>query len=361
MALQGEVIKYNLKFKFDAGTSRGVLRNKNSYFIKVYESSNPEVFGLGESGPLQGLSIDYVENLELRLLEIIHLLSSFPKPKDINQVYDFAKDIAGEAFPSIRFALETALIDLINGGKRIIFKNSFSEGESPISINGLVWMGNTGFMLDQVQEKINAGFKCLKLKIGALDFETECAILAHIRKKYTAEQIELRVDANGAFSYKDALQKLKKLSHFQIHSIEQPVAAGQIDLMAELCSKSEIPIALDEELIGVYGKNKRFLLDEINPSYIILKPTLLGGFKETDHWISLAEEMGIKWWITSALESNIGLNAICQHTAEYDNPLPQGLGTGQLYHNNIISPLEIKGGQISYNINKNWKIDLRGI
>lgn len=359
MALQGEVIRYNLKFKFDAGTSRGVIRDKNSFFIKVYESHNPSVFGIGESGPLAGLSIDYVEDLELRLLEIMHLLTSFPKPKDKNQVYDFAKDIAGEAYPSVRFALEVALIDLLNNGKRKIFQNTFSEGVLPISINGLVWMGNPEFMLQQVQAKINSGFKCIKIKIGALDFETECSILAHIRKTYSQEQIELRVDANGAFSAEGALRKLEALSKYQIHSIEQPVAAGKIDLMAELCSKSPLPIALDEELIGVYGKNKRFLLDEINPSYIILKPTLLGGLKETDQWISLAEELGIKWWITSALESNIGLNAICQFTAEYDNLLPQGLGTGQLYHNNIKSPLEISEGKIFYNINKNWDIDLK--
>lgn len=356
MSLQGEVVKRTLQFKFDAGTSRGVLREKDSFFIKIFEKYRPHPFGIGECSPLQGLSIDYGDGLELQLQEAMHRLSAWSVPETHQQAYDIAEKIAGEAMPSLRFALEVALIDLMNGGQRTIFKNPFSEGLEPIAINGLIWMGSREFMLKQIKEKLDSGFNCIKLKIGAIDFETECSVLAYIRNEFSPDEVEIRVDANGAFSGEDVLPKLERLSHYGIHSIEQPVAAGQIDLMQKVCAKSPVPVALDEELIGIYGKNKAELLDAINPHYIILKPTLLGGLKETAGWISIAEAKQLKWWITSALESNIGLNAICQFTAEFANPLPQGLGTGQLYLNNIPSPLEVGNGLIVYNINKNWEL-----
>ncbi|MDQ3396129.1 MAG: o-succinylbenzoate synthase [Bacteroidota bacterium] len=361
MGLHGEVIRYDLHFKFDAGTSHGVLRQKTSFFIKIFERYNPSVFGIGESGPLQGLSPDFDEDLELKILEVMHKISSFDKPTNLEQAYEFAEAIAGPFLPSIRFALEVAMIDLMRGGQRKIFHNMFTEGVQSIDINGLIWMGSKDFMLQQIEDKIESGYNCIKVKIGALDFETECKVLAAIREKFGPDQISIRLDANGAFGEEDAEHKLDKLSEYQVHSIEQPIAPGQINAMENLCRNSPVPIALDEELIGVYGKEKHELLEKIKPQFIILKPTLLGGFKETNEWIDVAWKNKIEWWITSALESNIGLNAICQFTAEYKNPLPQGLGTGQLYHNNIASPLEIHKGKIYYNNHKDWDLSTIGI
>lgn len=210
-------------------------------------------------------------------------------------------------------------------------------------------MGDERFMLDQIDQKLKSGFSCIKIKIGAIDFDQECKILKSIRDKYSPDDIELRVDANGAFSKENVVEKLKTLSKFNIHSIEQPVKQGQLELMSELCLKTPIPIALDEELIGVFGfKNKMNLLEGIKPQYIILKPTLLGGLYETKEWISIAEELSIGWWITSALESNIGLNAVAQLTAEYNVDLPQGLGTGGLYFNNFPSPLSLEKEELFY-------------
>jgi len=202
-------------------------------------------------------------------------------------------------------------------------------------------------MQKQIQAKIEQGFTCIKMKIGAIDFETEFKLLTSIRQKYSKEQITLRVDANGAFSFEEAKEKLARLAKLGIHSIEQPIAAAQIDLMRELCRQNPLDIALDEELIGIWElAKKRNLLEKIKAQYIILKPTLLGVFRATKEWIQLAETMHIKWWITSALESNIGLNAIAQFTAQYKITIPQGLGTGQLYQNNIDSDLVIKNGHL---------------
>lgn len=241
------------------------------------------------------------------------------------------------------------MLDLINGGERLIFNNSFSKGESSLIINGLVWMGDEQFMLNQIDEKLKAGYSCIKMKIGAIDFDKECGLLKSIRDKYSHDRITLRVDANGAFGKDDALKKLKTLATFKIHSIEQPIKQGQVDFMSQLCLKSPIAIALDEELIGVWGyENKKRLLKKINPQYIILKPTLLGGILETKEWLSIAEELKIGWWITSALESNIGLNAVSQLTAEFKVDMPQGLGTGGLYNNNFPSPLSLEREELYY-------------
>ncbi|WP_317170122.1 o-succinylbenzoate synthase [Rhodocytophaga rosea] len=261
--------------------------------------------------------------------------------------------LIGNTLPAIQFGVETALLDLRNGGKRIIFKNDFSAGKTGIPINGLIWMGKPEFMRQQIDEKLMQGYTCLKLKIGALDFDKECELLGYIRKQYPAEQITLRVDANGAFSTGDALEKLKILAQYDLHSIEQPIRQGQWSEMASLCRHTPLLIALDEELIGVIDK-KQELLQTIHPQFIILKPSLLGGFHHSLEWIKLAEKMNIGWWITSALESNIGLNAISQFTASLNNPLPQGLGTGQLYSNNITSPLEISKGYLHYNLARSW-------
>jgi o-succinylbenzoate synthase len=337
--------KYLLKFKKPSATSRGVISNKPSWFIKVYSIKNPMIYGIGECGPIEGLSIDDSSKIENKIIEVVNNINQLQKIDLIN-------------FPSINFGIEMAFKNLENSNEMEYYKNSFSKGLNSIKINGLIWMGNKSEMKSQVKEKIEKGFTCLKLKIGAISFEDEIEILKLIRKDFKADVLELRVDANGAFSFKTALNKLKELYKYDIHSIEQPIAAGNTSQMKELCESSPIDIALDEELIGINkNEDKEKLLKMIRPQYIILKPSLLGGFKETSEWISIAEKNKIKWWITSALESNIGLNAIAQYTAEFNNNLPQGLGTGQIYSNNIPSYLELNGEQLSINPNKKWNIN----
>ena len=250
----------------------------------------------------------------------------------------------------------SAILDFQNGGKREIFKTDFYNSSEKISINGLVWMGTPDFMRKQIVEKLENGFDTIKLKIGAIDFAEELKLLAFIRKQFSEDKITIRVDANGAFSPKQAIEKLKMLSEFNIHSIEQPIKDGQEQLMAELCEKNIIPIALDEELIKNSGK-ENYLLETIKPQYIILKPSLMGGISGSLKWIKTAENLNINWWMTSALESNIGLNAICQLASKLKNPLPQGLGTGKLYTNNFESPLTVEMGQIFYDANKKWDLN----
>ena len=334
--IKASYFPYQLEFKKPSGTSRGILTHKKIWVLKMWNEQNPDVFGLGECNPLVGLSIDDRDDFEENLKNICENINDF-----IN--------VELHEFPTIRFAIETAYKDLQNGGKRILFDNAFSRGEKGMIINGLVWMGSKEDMNEQIAEKINQGFKCIKLKIGAIDFETELSIIKSIRDQYSEKDIEIRVDANGAFSIEDVLQKLDKLSQYKLHSIEQPIKQGQIKEMATLCCKTPLAIALDEELIlHQRMEAKEMLLCEINPQYIILKPSLLGGWKASEEWIKIAESKKITWWITSALESNIGLNAIAQWTANLNNPLPQGLGTGELYTNNFNSDLKISGQIISY-------------
>ncbi len=351
MGLTLDYQKHTLQFKFDAGTSRGVLREKDTWIIKISENGS-NLFGLGECGPLKGLSIENGEEVALELTRLQHVIHDFELP-GLDKLYDLAEELTTLA--SVRFALETAFLDLLNDGNRIIFDNSFSRGESGMVINGLVWMGEKAFMKSQIDEKIKAGFNCIKIKIGAIDFEEELSVLSDIRKEHPSAELIIRVDANGAFSPGEAMDKLKSLSQFNLHSIEQPIAPGQPDAMRQLCQLSPIPIALDEELTGVNRKvAKSDLLEIINPQYIILKPTLLGGIRSSIEWIKLAEDKKTGWWITSALESNIGLNAIAQLTSSYKVKIPQGLGTGKLYHNNIESPLAIRKGLLQYNNHKGW-------
>lgn len=337
---------YELFFKFEAGTSRGVLTSKTSYFIIIEKDGSK---GIGEAGPLPGLSIDFLPDLEFQINTIIQEIASVSLPQTEKHIADFIKTYIPVHLPSVVFAFETALNELLNKKQGLIFKNDFSINEKPILINGLVWMGNKDFMLKQVEEKLKTGYSCIKLKIGAIDFDTECAILSSVRDRFSKDDITLRVDANGAFNPSDALYKLDRLAKYDIHSIEQPIKQGQTEEMASLCRKTPIAIALDEELIGIHSKDmKAQLLDDINPQYIILKPTLVGGVSATDEWITLSEQRGIDWWMTSALESNVGLNAVSQLTAQYLNPLPQGLGTGQLYTNNLISPLALEKESLYY-------------
>ncbi len=347
--------KHILDFKFDAGTSRGVLKQKETFYIAAWERDSPNVIGYGEAGPLPKLSIDDLPDFELILRSIIDQLNVAVLSLEPTALNDLVHQYIPDAYPSIMFAIETALLDLRNGGKRLIFDSKFVSKREPIPINGLIWMGDRTFMLEQIDKKLEEGYNCIKMKIGAIDFDQECDLLAYIREKFDKSKITLRVDANGAFSAKEALDKLERLAQFDLHSIEQPIRQGQQELMAYLCKNTPLPIALDEELIGVNGiANKKNLLARINPQYIILKPTLIGGFQACDEWIGLAEEMGIGWWMTSALESNIGLNAIAQYTACFTTDIPQGLGTGQLYHHNIASPLKIEQGTLVYDLNEEW-------
>ncbi len=353
MQLRTELIKRVFHFGFDARTSRGRMKDKTSWFIKLWKVDNPAVFGLGECGPLPGLSVDDRPDFEEVLRTCLQQVES------IQQSVDKLEKIVPPGFPSIRFGLETALLDLNNGGQRMIYSNTFGKG-APIPINGLVWIGDLDSMLQQVSMKISEGFRCIKIKVGGLNFEKECDILQYIRSKYFREGITIRLDANGAFKPEEAIYKLNTLARYKIHSIEQPVKAG-LEIMEELCRNSPIPIALDEELIGVEAvADKQKLLDRIKPQFIILKPTLHGGLLSCAEWITLAEERSIGWWITSALESNIGLNAICQFTANYETTLPQGLGTGQIYEDNVESPLTVAEGTIFYDQKKLWELQELG-
>ncbi|MFY7811856.1 MAG: o-succinylbenzoate synthase, partial [Flavobacterium sp.] len=262
-------------------------------------------------------------------------------------------------FPSIQFGIEMAFLSLKSNDSFILFPSQFTDNNKGIKINGLVWMGEKSFMKKQIEEKIEMGFTCIKLKIGAIDFEQELSLLHYIRQNFDEKTIEIRVDANGAFLHNVAIDRLKKLSDYKIHSIEQPIASGNWEEMARLCEANILPIALDEELIGVFEiKKKKQLLNYIKPHYIILKPSLIGGIKGSNEWINIAQNHKINWWITSALESNVGLNAIAQYTYTLFTTMPQGLGTGGLYLNNFASPLEIEKGFLHYHNHKTWDFTL---
>ena len=338
--------KYILNFKNPSGTSRGILITKETWFILLEKNGKT---GVGETGLFRGLSIDDVSNYEEKLIWVC---------KNINLGLDTLLSEVID-FPSIQFGLEQAFLSLKSKDKFELFPSQFTQGEKSIPINGLVWMGEKEFMKNQIKEKLKTGFSCIKMKIGAIDFDTEIELLKSIRKEFSSKEIELRVDANGAFNPKKALEKLQILSELEIHSIEQPIKQGQVNEMAQLCAKTPLPIALDEELIGVFSsEEKKKLLEFIQPQYIILKPSLIGGFTGSKEWINLAEQTNCGWWITSALESNIGLNAIAQFTNTLQSNLPQGLGTGSLFTNNFTSPLEVKNGTLQYNSERSWDFNL---
>lgn len=330
--------KYQLEFKKTVRTSRNELKTHDVFYVRLQRLSDGKIT-YGEAAPLKGLSIDDVPGFEQKLQWFCNAINDGMKPGSM----DF------EQYPSIGFAFETALLAMNHQGAFKLFDTSFYNDDQPVAINGLVWMNETGTMLQEAFEKAEAGFNTIKFKVGALDFDAECRMLESFRKRYDAFKITLRLDANGAFANSHALEQLKELSRYEIHSIEQPVKAGQPETMQEVCAKSKIDIALDEELIGLDGLNdSERVLTYIKPAYIILKPTLLGGLQKSDGWIRSANRNNIGWWATSALESNIGLNAIAQWASKYNNPLPQGLGTGGLYVNNIESPLRVESGNIYY-------------
>jgi O-succinylbenzoate synthase len=341
--------KYSLDFKRPSGTSRGIMTEKETWFI-VLEKDGKK--GIGECGILRGLSADDRPDYEAKLqwtCENIHLGK--------NQLWDALIE-----FPSIQFGVEMAFQSFASETPFLLFPSEFTEGVKSIQINGLVWMGEEAFMKEQIEEKIKQGFHCIKLKIGAIDFDKELQLLSYIRKHFGPEQIEIRVDANGSFASTEALDKILQLAEFKLHSIEQPILKNNPDRMAELCRVTPLPIALDEELIGVFTlEEKEQLLMKIKPQYIILKPSFIGGFRGTQEWISLAEKHQIGWWITSALESNIGLNAIAQWVYLQHNLMYQGLGTGALYTNNFECPLEVSKGQLWHKKGTDWKFKLTDI
>jgi o-succinylbenzoate synthase len=348
MTLQADYFTRKFRFNFKARTSRGLMNDKTSWFIRISNADHPERKGIGEAGPLQGLSVDAVPGFDDVVKDIVNRLNGnrFESQEEVCS-------IVPEKFPALRFAVETAFMDLQNGGTRKLFNNGFIAGQ-PLHINGLIWMGDMDFMMNQINEKIASGFRCIKLKVGGLDFDRECDTLNYIRKRYYRENIIIRLDANGAFKLDEVLYKLEELSKYDVHSIEQPIKPG-LPEMKQLCRKTPIPIALDEELIGKFTHaEKEHLLEDLKPQYIILKPTLLGGFDQCADWISLAEKKQIGWWMTSALESNIGLNAIAQFTANYNTELFQGLGTGAIYSNNFSSPLSVQGGKLFYDVREGW-------
>ncbi|TDU39897.1 o-succinylbenzoate synthase [Gelidibacter sediminis] len=338
--------KYTLNFKQPSGTSRGVLKTKDTWFI-IIESDGKK--GIGECGMFRGLSVDDRPDFE-------SVLRWTCKNVFLGKEVLLSKL---KEFPSIQFGLEMAFLDLDASVSFELFPSEFTKGKTAIPINGLIWMGTETFMRAQIKSKIDAGFDCIKLKIGAIDFQTELALLKSIRTHFSATDIELRVDANGAFKPEEALEKLKRLSDYQLHSIEQPIKQGQVEEMAKLCESTPLDIALDEELIGVFDlTDKHQLLETVRPQYIILKPTLVGGYKGSNEWIEAANSNTIGHWITSALESNVGLNAIAQWTYTLENNRPQGLGTGSLFTNNFTSPLVVEQGHLKYDHNINWNFNL---
>ena len=332
-----EFAPYLLKFKEPAGTSRGILTEKPTFLVKVYNETDPDHFGIGEAAVFPGLSPEANGQYVWKLTELL-----------ANIAIGRATDLSRHS--SIQFGLEQALLDFSNDCKGIYYPSHFTEGDRSIKINGLIWMGDLEKMMDRLEKKIKEGFKCIKIKVGAIHWNQELEIIRVIRKYFNENELMVRVDANGGFKFDDCQKKLGELSDLGVHSIEQPIASGQPENMAKLCRETPLPIALDEELIGKGTTDDRIkTLEEIKPQYIILKPALCGSFSGASEWIEEAEKRGIGWWITSALESNIGLNAIAQFTASVSAEGPQGLGTGGLFTNNFETPISLEGDLLKFN------------
>ena len=337
--------KHILNFHYPSGTSRGILNQKESWFIVVYRENKT---GVGECSLIKGLSPDPENNYEQTLKKVCD---------NISDGFDNLSSRLN-SYPSILFGLETAFRSLESSDSVTLFSSEFTKNQDSIPINGLIWMGQKKFMISQIKEKINSGFDCVKIKIGSLDFDTEIDLIKNIRKEYSLKDLEIRVDANCAFSFSESLEKLKKLSDFSIHSIEQPIQTRQWENMAFLCEKSPLAIALDEELINLSNSEKEKMIEVIDPKYIILKPSLVGGLKKCEDWIDIAVRNNVKWWATSALESNIGLNAIAQWVYKKHANMKQGLGTGKLFSNNIPSPYIIEKGRLKYITKNKWDLSL---
>lgn len=328
---------YMLYFRQPAGTSRGILTQKPTCLIKLYDESDPYHYGIGEAALFPGLSPETGNRFGAKMLELLANVA-LGRPTDLSET------------SSIAYGFEQAINDFASGGKGIYYQSPFVEGKTEITINGLVWMGDFETMIERIREKVEQGFKCIKLKVGAIDWNQELEMVRYVRETFPTRELELRLDANGGFSPENALDRLDRLSRFDIHSIEQPIKPGNPKAMGEICRHSPIPVALDESLIGVYTSGqKEKLLDETTPAYIILKPALCGGFSGAEEWIALANQRNIGWWATSALESNVGLNALAQWIGKMNPQMPQGLGTGGLFTDNFTTPIYLEGETLHYN------------
>lgn len=339
--------KKTFHFLKPAGTSRGMLHQKPSWFLFLADGEHPDIRGIGECSLIPGLSRETEEAVDQKIGELCAILQQ----AGLSAVPDLTD------YPSLAFGLETALLDKKTGGKRELFESDFTKGRSYIRINGLIWMGSVEFLLEQVEEKLNQGFRCLKLKIGSLHTADEIRVLHQIRSRFKAGELEIRVDANGAFEAGTVMEVLKRLAELEIHSIEQPIKPGHWEEMERICLHSPVAVALDEDLLGNPSrKDKLALISAVHPQYLVLKPGLLGGFQQAEEYISLAGKENIGWWVTSALESNIGLNAIAQWTYTLNSPLAQGLGTGMLYRDNIQCPLALDGEKMFYHPSREWNL-----
>lgn len=345
--LKARWIERTLLPHFTLGTSKGTLNERTVWYLMAWDEMRPEVIGIGEAALFPGHSKEFPADVRVKLIELCERTNDWEQRLS-NDLVDV---------PSVRFAVEQCLKDLQAGGTKTLFPSDFTLGKASIPINGLVWMGDKATMKRRIREQIDGGNSTVKMKIGALDLADELELLQAVRKEYSADDLTLRVDANGAFNFAEAPAILDRLAALRIHSIEQPIAPGLYEAMAELCANSPVPIALDEDLIGLNrGDLKRDLLDSVKPSFIVIKPSLVGGWAATAEWIALAKERSISWWITSALESSIGLNAIAQFTATLDVKFPQGLGTGKVYSNNIPSPLFSERGLLHYLPEVAWNL-----
>lgn len=343
------ILPHTLKFKFEARTSRGSMTERPVWYIVLEEEG---FYGVGEAAPIPGLSIDDMTKWDSRLRWLEEHINDDPK-----KIKTSLKN-----FPALYFGYEMAMYSLDRDHPMMLYPSVFTTGRAGIPINGLVWMNEAENMQAQIDDLLEQGFTVLKMKVGALDWKEELKIIKELRKKYDNTEVQLRLDANGAWQPDEALEKLSKLSEYEIHSVEQPIKPGQWEHMANLCAESPVPIALDEELIGITDlRQKKELIKAISPDYLVIKPTLVGGFKASEEWIKLAKENGIDWWVTSALESNVGLNAISQWIVTQIPRMPQGLGTGMLYENNIDSPLEVRKGKLIFNPSKSWDLSFFGI
>ena len=337
--LRASYNRYILDFIEPGGTSRGVMTKKETFFIHIFDEDKPDIAGIGECALFRGLSAEDTPDYEKKLAEVCWNFDEYEP--------DFQERL--REYPSIVFGIETALADLLNGGKEQPFKSDFTDGNGEIQINGLIWMGDKETMQKRIENKLQNGYQCIKLKIGAINFDDEIELIKSIRNRFSADVLTLRVDANGAFPVTEAMRKLETLAKLGIHSIEQPIKAGQWNEMAKLCADTPVPIALDEELIGVFKKkDKEVLVNAIKPQFLVLKPSIHGGLFGAQEWIDIAECNKVGWWITSALESNVGLNALAQWTFLKNNPLPQGLGTGAVFSNNLPSSLLLCGDKLRY-------------
>jgi O-succinylbenzoate synthase len=350
-----DIHKHVLKFKMPGGTSRGVLTNKETYIVRLFEVDR--LVAIAEFNRFESLSIDplntYNKELQKATLRFISLLDRIDNPNDASiksLLQDYSK------FPSIQFGIEQLALSYLSTSSPFhLFDSNFIRGESSIAINGLIWMGDANFMMAQVEPLLEKGFKCLKMKIGAINFDEEFQILKSIRDRFSSEELTLRVDANGGFDPESVLTVLENLALLEIHSIEQPIEAGQWQEMARIVEKSPIPVALDEELIGLTEMESRLnCIETIKPDYLIFKPALIGGYDAIEQYRKIHD----KFWVTSALESNVGLNAIAQYTATLNQTIEQGLGTGSLYSNNFDSPLLVSKGALYYQNTVPWNIHL---